>query len=316
MRAVLLGEEGLQPSDCHEAKARPGEERVRVLRAGICETDLQLVAGYMGFRGVLGHEFVGIAESGPLAGQRVVGEINCGCGSCSDCRRGDPRHCPGRTVIGILNHDGAFAEALHVPRENLLAVPDNVGLDQATLVEPLAAAFQIAEQVDLPAHRQAVVIGDGRLGYLCSQVLHVAGCDVTVVGKHEAKLQRFRDRGVATAHVDEPPKQRTFDLAVDCCGHTSGLVTALQWLRPRGTLVLKTTVSQPHQLSLAALVIDEIRVVGSRCGRFAPALQALADEAVEVESMITARFGLQQAEAAFAAANSGQHMKVLFEMGD
>lgn len=313
VEAVLLDHTSLHYEPRFDIQPRSKREvAVRVLQAGICETDLQLVRGYMNFHGVLGHEFVGVAEEGPHCGCRVVGEINCGCGRCDWCDSGRRNHCPHRTVLGILDHHGGFASKVFVPPENLHRVPDSISDDQATLVEPLAAAYQIPTQVDLNTHRRAVVIGDGRLGYLIAQVLQAGGCEVTVVGKHEQKLARFADRSIATRLLEEKPTARDWDLAVDACGSVSGIPTALDYLRPRGTLVLKTTVTDPHSLSLAPLVIDEIQVVGSRCGPFAEALRALEEQRVEVDSLIGARFRLNQAEQAFQVAASGTVMKTLF----
>ena len=315
VEAVVLDQSGLRYEPQFNIQPKYDREVcVRVLQAGICETDLQLVRGYMNFRGVLGHEFVGIAEEGAHRGHRVVGEINCGCGRCRWCDDGRRNHCPHRSVLGILDHHGGFAGKVFVPPENLHRVPDAISDDQATLVEPLAAAYQIPAQVDLDSHRRAVVIGDGRLGYLIAQVLQATGCEVTAVGKHEQKLARFADRGIATRLLAETPSKRDWDLAVDACGSVSGIPTALDYLRPRGTLVLKTTVTDPHSLSLAPLVIDEITVVGSRCGPFATALQALKEQRVEVDSLIGARFPLNQAQQAFQVAASGSVMKTLFMM--
>jgi threonine dehydrogenase-like Zn-dependent dehydrogenase len=279
--------------------------------AGVCETDLQLAKGYMGFQGVLGHEFVGVAESGRFAGQRVVGEINCSCHECELCRRGLANHCPNRSVIGILDHDGAFADRVFVPEVNLHAVPDHVSDEEAVFVEPLAAAFQIPAQLDLQKFRKAIVLGDGRLGNLCVQVIHRSGCPVTVVGKHAWKLELLRQAGLSTWLLSDLRPDRSCDLVVDCTGSPSGLATALQVIQPRGTLVLKTTTAAEHGPNLAAVVIDEITVLGSRCGPFGRAIEALAHREIDVRPLITGRFPLEKAEAAIAAAASGEHLKVL-----
>lgn len=294
MRAVRVDEAGLAFGEHEVARARPGEVAVRVLQAGICETDYQIVAGYMHFAGILGHEFVGVAQSGPLAGQRVVGEINCGCGRCEACRGGLANHCPHRSVLGILNRDGAFADELWLPAGNLHAVPDAISTDAATFVEPLAAAFQIAEQVDLESEQRAVVLGDGRLGNLCAQVLRLSVGQVVVVGKHRSKLEVFRRQDFSTALLDEATRLGKHDLVVDCTGSASGLELALQLVRPRGTVVLKTTVAAAHTLSFAPVVIDEIRVIGSRCGPFPRALEALKRGEVDVRPLITERISLEQ----------------------
>ena len=316
MKALVLNNGELQfTADYSEGTIAADSTRVRVLQAGICETDLQLVKGYMGFEGVLGHEFVGIAELGPLAGQRVVGKINCTCGRCSLCDRGLGNHCPNRSVIGILNHDGAFAESLVVPTENLLAVPDDMSNDMATLVEPVAAALQIPEQMELVVGSQAIVVGDGRLGNLCAQVLKAAGCNVLVIGKHEQKLARFSEMGIKTKLLSDAPKNRTADVVVDCTGSESGLTLALSLVRPRGTVVMKTTVAGQHQLSLAPVVIDEITLLGSRCGPFDKAIAALQAGHFQLDDFISARYPLEEFEAAFQHARSGDALKVVFDIG-
>jgi threonine dehydrogenase-like Zn-dependent dehydrogenase len=293
-----------------------GEVLVRVLRAGICETDLQLMQGYMGFRGVLGHEFVGIAESGPLAGQRVVGEINCSCWDCETCRRGLPTHCPNRTVIGILGRDGAFADFISVPQRNLHPVPDSLPSDEAVFVEPVAAAFQILRQRLVQKGDRVVVLGDGRLGNLCAQVLVWSGCDVLVVGKHTSKLQRLSDLGIRTALLGDVAPQRDQDTVVDCTGSATGLPTALQFVRPWGTVILKTTVAGEQTLALAPIVIDEVRVIGSRCGPFPDAIAALSAGHVKVQPLICGRFPLDDAVAALQHTASQPVLKVLLDVAD
>lgn len=319
MRATVLRSGGRvefvanQPS----GEPRPGEVPVRVLKAGVCETDLQLAKGYMGFTGILGHEFVGVAEEGRFAGRRVAGEINCSCRTCSYCREGLANHCPHRSVIGILNHDGAFADVVYVPDENLHLIPDSVSNDEAVFVEPLAAAFQIPAHVDLSRVRKAIVLGDGRLGNLCAQVLHRVGCAVTAVGKHDWKLERLRDAGVATRRLEDfvaEATARDADLVVDCTGSPSGLDTALKVIRPRGTLVLKTTTAAEHGPNLAAVVIDEITLVGSRCGPFDRAIQALERREIDVLPLVTARYPLEESEEAIRAAARRENLKVMIDI--
>ena len=319
MRATVLRSGGRVEfvADHAPAEPQPGEVPVRILTAGVCETDLQLAKGYMGFTGVLGHEFVGIAEAGRFAGRRVAGEINCSCRTCSCCRAGLANHCPHRSVIGILRHDGAFADMLFVPDENLHPIPDSVSNDEAVFVEPLAAAFQIPTQVDLSRVGKAIVLGDGRLGNLCAQVLHRLGCPVTAVGKHDWKLDRLRAAGVATRRLEDfvaEATARDADLVVDCTGSPSGLETALKVIRPRGTLVLKTTTAAEHGPNLAAVVIDEITVVGSRCGPFDRAVQALARREIEVLPLVTARYSIEESEEAIRAAARRENLKVLIDI--
>ena len=292
---------------------RPDEVLVRVLQAGICETDLQLIRGYMGFRGVLGHEFVGVAESGPLTGQRVVGEINCACGQCDLCRRGLQTHCSNRTVLGILNHDGAFAEFIAVPQRNLHRVPDAIPTDVAVFTEPVAAAFQIPAQIAVDREDRIVVLGDGRLGNLCAQVLAGLSDHVLVVGKHPEKLRLLDALGIETTGLEKAPRERRADIVVDCTGSESGLPTALTMVRPRGTIVLKTTVAGAQTLAWAPFVIDEITLVGSRCGPFDVALDALEKGLVSVEPLISERVNLARGVEALELAQKKSVLKVLLE---
>ena len=315
MRAIVLETDDVQVDMVRPAPIPAAEEvMVRVTRAGVCETDLQLIKGYMGFRGVLGHEFVGVAESGPFAGQRVVGEINCACWQCNTCRIGFPTHCPNRTVIGILNHDGAFADMIAVPQRNLHRVPDAIPDDIAVFTEPVAAAFQIPAQIEIAGTERIVVLGDGRLGNLCAQVLASMADDVLVIGKHREKLALLDAMGLKTALLSDDIPQRSFDIVVDCTGSESGLPTALTLVRPRGTIVLKTTVAGTQTLAWAPFVIDEVTLVGSRCGPFDRALNALEHGLVDVEPLITDRFSLSNGMMALRRAQQKGVLKVLLEM--
>jgi threonine dehydrogenase-like Zn-dependent dehydrogenase len=314
MRALVLDDRVQVNADYPPPQLKPGEVLVRVLCAGICETDLQLIRGYMGFRGVLGHEFVGVAETGPFAGQRVVGEINCACRHCDLCRRGLPTHCSNRTVLGILQHDGAFADLIAVPQDNLHPVPADMPTDVAVFAEPVAAAFQIPAQLPIAQHDRIIVLGDGRLGNLCAQVLAGLSGDVLVIGKHPEKLALLRDLGIRTALVSKAPVTRDADVVVDCTGSDSGLPTALKLVRPRGTIVLKTTVAGEQTLAWAPFVIDEITLIGSRCGPFDQALKALAEGRVTVAPLISQRFDLSQGVEALEAARSKPVLKVLLDV--
>src|SRR5215207_8131585 len=292
MRAIVLDNRVTFQQSRPSPDPRDGEVLVRVSCAGVCETDLQLIKGYMGFHGVLGHEVVGIAESGPFAGRRVVGEINCACWNCETCRSGLPTHCPNRTVLGILNHDGAFADLIAVPERNLHRVPDSVPDDIAVFTEPVAAAFQIPAQLTIAATDRVVVLGDGRLGNLCAQVLASIADDVLVVGKHQEKLAILQRMGLATAMLSDELPPRAADIVVDCTGSDSGLSAALTLVRPRGTIVLKTTVAGTQTLAWAPFVIDEVTLVGSRCGPFDQALTALEKGEVRVQPLISERYDL------------------------
>ena len=285
---------------------------VRVRLAGVCSTDLQLLKGYMDFRGVPGHEFVGEVHEGPAEwlGKRVVAEINFGCGRCEACGRGLQRHCPTRQVMGILDADGSFAEYLAVPLANLHAVPDAVSDEAAVFTEPLAAAFEILEQIPVKPGIQAVVLGDGKLGLLCAFVLHQAGAAVTVVGRHDSKLALARKAGMRAVNLSDWQPQAV-DLVVEATGSPAGLQRAIAAVRPRGTLVLKSTLAEDHTLSLAPLVINEVTVVGSRCGPFPPALAALAHDRIPVSALIEAAYPLSAGLQALNHAGQRGARKVL-----
>jgi len=322
MRALVLeGNTISQRRDYPAPSPRDGEVLVRVTRAGVCETDLQLIKGYMGFTGILGHEFVGVAESGPFSGRRVVGEINCSCWSCPTCLDGRPSHCPNRTVLGILKHDGAFADFIAIPQQNLHIVPDSVSDDEAVFTEPLAAAFQIPAQIPIDHDDRIVVLGDGRFGNLCAQVLARISSHVTVVGKHPEKLALLNGRSkgghydqVATKLLAEVEPTHDNDIVVDCTGSPTGLPTALTLVRPRGTIVLKTTVAGDQTMAWAPVVIDEVTIVGSRCGPFDRALKALEADEVSVLPLISARYDLSNGVAAIKHAQSTPSMKVLIDV--
>ena len=288
---------------------------VRVHLAGICATDLQIFQGYMGFQGVPGHEFVGEVSEGPatLLGTRVVGEINFSCGRCTVCAQGLGRHCPTRRVMGILHADGSFAEYMRVPVANLHPVPDSVTDEAAVFTEPLAAAFEILEQVHIQPGADVVVLGDGKLGLLCAQVLHSTGARVCVVGKHPHKLRLLDQLGISTAVLSDW-QPHPADVVVEATGSTTGLQLAMTIVRPRGTLVLKSTVATAHALSLAPLVINEITVIGSRCGRFPPALHALVHQRVAVAPLIDRIYPLAEGLDAVAHAARPGTRKILLHM--
>src|SRR5215831_10755244 len=295
-----------------------GEALVRVSLSGICNTDLEIARGYAGFTGTLGHEFVGVVErvsgtaSGLAAGARVVGEINAGCGRCDLCRRGDSRHCAHRTVLGIVGRDGAHAQFLKLPAVNLLAVPAEIPDEQAVFTEPLAAACGILERASISDLSNVAVIGDGKLGLLCAQVLATTGAKVTLIGKHKSKLQIAGRRGVNTVLLDQT-KERAgeFDIVVEASGSPSGFALAVDLVRPRGVLVLKSTFAGATEINAARIVVDEISVVGSRCGRFAPALELLKTGRIDVQSLISEEFALSEGVRAMARAADAGVMKVL-----
>jgi threonine dehydrogenase-like Zn-dependent dehydrogenase len=300
--------------DLPEPRGEDDGVLVRVRLAGVCNTDLEIARGYMGFRGVLGHEFVGTVEDGPgeWRGQRVVGEINFACQSCPLCAQGLQRHCPSRRVMGILEADGCFAELVRVPAANLHPVPDAVSDELAVFTEPLAAAFEILEQVHVEPGRDCVVLGDGKLGLLVAQVLHQAGARVLAVGKHPDKLRLLEKRDIETRLLPDWEGELA-SLVVEATGSAEGFERAVAATRPRGTLVLKSTVAESRGTNLAPLVIDEITVLGSRCGPFPPALRALETGSVDVRSLVSDRLPLERAEAALGRAAEPGVLKVLIE---
>lgn len=293
-----------------------GEALVRVTRSGICNTDLEIVRGYAGFEGTLGHEFVGVVESAAgssaIVGKRVVGEINAGCGHCTRCRGGDARHCPDRTVLGIKGRDGAHAEFLSLPVGNLFEVPPEIPDEEAVFVEPLAAAAGIAEQVEIGPEARVAVIGDGKLGLLCAMALGLQSERVTLIGKHTSKLSIARRRGIGAVLADEAEKMRSgFDIVVEASGSESGFATAMELVRPRGKIVLKSTFQGRPTWEAWRVVVDEISIVGSRCGRFAPALELLASKKIRVSDLIEDEFVLRDGVKAFERAAEKGSLKVL-----
>jgi 2-desacetyl-2-hydroxyethyl bacteriochlorophyllide A dehydrogenase len=315
MLALVLDDK-LSLQDVPQPIPRRDELLVRVTHAGICNTDLELVKGYMGFRGVPGHEFVGVVVRSPqdsLCGRRVCGEINFGCKKCAYCQRGLSRHCRGRTVLGILNQNGAFAEYVVLPVENARIVPDSVSDHAAVFVEPLAACCEILEQVHIQPDNDVAVIGDGKLGLLITQVLRLTGCRLTLVGKHASKLKvaaGWGVRGITAAQAAE----KAFDVVVEASGSATGFAAAMQMVRPRGTIVLKSTYHGRLELDAAPIVIDEISIVGSRCGQFQPALNLLRDNLVDVSPLISEVRPFANAVQAFEQAEKPEILKVILEI--
>jgi threonine dehydrogenase-like Zn-dependent dehydrogenase len=296
--------------DLPEPNPVHGETVLKVLRVGICDTDLQLARGYMGFQGILGHEFVGETPEG----RRVTGEINNSCNKCPTCLAGRPNHCPNRTVLGILGHDGAMADKVAVPTRNLHQIPDAIEDDAAVFIEPLAAAFRIVEQIPLGLGVKMAVVGDGKLGLLCTWAARLTGAEMTLVGKHPAKLG-LAGKDVRTIHLDDlAGVGRPFDVVADCTGSPTGFTTALRIVRPGGTVVLKTTIAGDYAINLAPIVIDEVTVIGSRCGPFPRAIEALTRGEVDVRPLIGAEYSIERAEEAFAAAAERGARKVILSI--
>ena len=295
---------------------KPGESLVRVSLAGICGTDLEILDGYMAYNGVLGHEFVGVVEksqNSDLIGKRVVGEINAGCNKCDSCKKGMQRHCPNRTVLGILKRDGAFAEFLSLPEENLHVIPDSITDEQAVFVEPLAAAFEIKEQVSLDKNWKVAVVGDGRLAQMICQVLKLSCPDVTCFGRHQSKLTNLEKFEIPTKIGISDSDSQIYDLVVEATGSNSGFADTMKLVKPRGTVILKSTIASRENLDLTPTIVNEITLVGSRCGLFKPAIDALATGIISVDSMIDSTFSLEKFSDAINHAKKPDTLKVFLK---
>lgn len=294
-----------------------GESVIRLLKAGICNTDLEITRGYFGFKGVLGHEFVGVVEysrNPSFLGKRVVGEINAACAHCDYCRKNLQRHCQSRTVLGILNRDGAFQEYFRLPEANLHVVPDSVSDDEAVFMEPVAAACEVIEQVNISAQMKVAVLGDGKLGLLIAMVLCQTGCQLSIIGKHIKKMDVIADYPIVRVAVESARSlKREFDVVVEATGSPSGWDLALKLLKPRGTLVLKSTFHGQIASNLTPIVVDEITIVGSRCGRFEPAFQLLESKKIHPARLLQHCFPLDDVLRAFEIAQQPGVLKVLLQ---
>ena len=292
------------------------ETLVQVNLAGICGTDLEILNGYMEYSGILGHEFVGtVVKSNNLhlIGKRVVGEINAGCTKCDFCVRGMERHCPSRTVLGILKRDGAFAEFLSLPEKNLHVIPDSISDEQAVFVEPLAAAFEINEQISLKPEWNVAVVGDGRLAQLIIQVIKLTCSNITCFGKHQNKLEGLIQSGTKIKIGIESTDKQLFDLVVEATGSNSGFTDTMKLVKPRGTVVLKSTITSRENLDLTSTIINEITLIGSRCGLFKPAIDALATGVISVDSLIDCTFSLDKFNDAIIYAKKPDTLKVFLK---
>lgn len=302
--------------DANHPAPKPGEALVRVRLAGICGTDLEMIRGYMSYAGILGHEFVGVVESSgnpQLVGKRVVGEINAGCGRCNYCRTGIERHCPERTVLGIYKRDGAFAEYLSLPEKNLHVIPDSVSDEQAVFVEPLAAAFEIDEQLRLAPNQKVAVVGDGRLAQLIARVLNLRHPGLVCFGRHQNKLDMLKKLGIKTSTKIENADEHAFDVVVEATGREGGFSDTMRLVRPRGTVVLKSTIASKNKTDFAPAIINEITIVGSRCGPFRPAINALASGLVSVDDLVSAVYPISEYKKAFEEAAKPGNLKILLK---
>jgi len=316
VRAIVFDKQVRFDERFPDPAPRPDECLVRVHLAGICATDLEITRGYLGFRGVLGHEFVGTVVSGPKPwrSKRVVGEINCVCRACDLCQSGLSSHCRNRTVLGISGRDGCFADLVAVPERNLHEVPENISDEEAVFVEPLAAAYQVVKQFPIERRMNVAVVGSGRLGLLVAQVLATFGCRLEVIGRNPKTLLFCEKKRIMSRSVDEVVPRADRDLVVECSGSPDGLALGLQLVRPRGTIVLKSTYAGPAAIDLAPAVVAEINVLGSRCGPFPEALRALARKEIDVGSMISRTFRLDRGLEALAAAADPENIKVLLQV--
>lgn len=320
MKALVLNHPGSITLQDVRAPEPNGDCRIRVRMAGICGTDLELLEGYAGFRGIPGHEFVGVVETAsspddtPWVGRRVVGEINIGCGRCEWCAAGVKEHCLNRTVVGIRGRGGAFADLLCLPAANLHEVPGSMDDETAVFVEPTAAACRILEQVAIDDRTHVAVLGDGRMGLLVAQVIRTVTPDVTLFGRHAHKLEIARALGLTTRPTDAPaPGTARFDVVVDATGRAEGMRRALELVRPRGTVVMKSTFHGEATMASWPFVVNEVTLVGSRCGPFRRAIQLLESGAVSVRPLVSRVAALHEYESAFADARVA--VKVLFDLG-
>lgn len=320
MKAIVFDEELKLVNNYKKPVPQKGEALVRVTLAGICNTDFEITKGYMGYKGVLGHEAVGVVEEindndQSLLGKRVVAEISYGCKKtdCPYCAEKLYRHCPDRHTLGIWRKDGVFAEYFTMPLETLFEVPDNVTDEQAVFVEPLAAACEISEQLHIKPFQKVIVLGDGKLGLITALELNSQNVDVTLVGKHQNKLDIAKAQGVKTKLLNDLKVEKVYDVVVEATGSISGFETALALTKPRGVLVLKSTIAASKEFNLAPIVIDEITVLGSRCGQFPAALRLLQAERIDFSPLISARYKADEAIKAFEKNKEKDVLKVLIE---
>ncbi len=311
MRAIFFDGELQVRTEYPEPKRQPEEALIRPHLVGVCNTDLEITRGYMNFHGVLGHEFVGTViecDDPRWLGKRVVGEINAACRRCPTCLRGDAPHCPHRTTLGIAGRDGAMADLFTLPETCLHEVPPNVSDEAAVFTEPLAAALEIVEQNHIRPTERVAVVGDGKLGAMIVQVLRLTGCDLTLIGRHPERWQLYQQQGVRCVFASATAGEQ-FDVVIDCTGNPSGLAVARQIVRPRGRLILKSTFAAEAQFNLSMLVVDEVQLIGSRCGPFAPALRLLERGLIATAPLISRHYALDEGLQAFA--NAPGQLKVL-----
>lgn len=318
MKAIVFDNTVKLVKDYQKPVPKKGEALIRIKMVGICNTDFEITKGYMGYKGILGHEFVGVVEEindsdKTLLNKRVVGEINLGCKECDYCKKSLERHCPNRSTLGILNKEGCFAEYLTLPISNLLEVPTNVSDEEAVFTEPLAAALEILEQLHIRPDMKVLVLGDGKLGALIALALNSCNLDIYHVGKHENKLNLTNQQGVKTILLNNLKASKDYDVVVEATGSISGFETAMSLCKPRGVLVLKSTIASSKEFNFAPIVIDEITVLGSRCGQFKPALRLLEQKKINLKPLISDVFDSDDAIRAFERNKEKDSVKVLIK---
>ena len=321
MRALVFNNKLELKQDFEKPTPKENEALIKVKLVGICNTDYEITKGYMGYNGILGHEFVGVVEEingedKSLLGKRVVGEINLGCKNCDYCAKGLERHCPNRQTLGIFNKDGCFADYVTLPLSNLLEVNEKINDETAVFVEPLAAALEILEQLHIKPYEKVCVLGDGKLGLITALALNASNVDVTLVGKHQNKLDIAKEQNVKTVLLEnlKQDDNKSFDVVVEATGRVSGFETSLSLVKPRGVLVLKSTIATGKELNLAPIVIDEITVLGSRCGQFAPALRLMEKNVIDFSKLVSAKLSFDDAILGFEKNKEKNTIKILLEM--
>ncbi|MDD3238414.1 MAG: alcohol dehydrogenase catalytic domain-containing protein [Candidatus Gastranaerophilales bacterium] len=319
MKAIVFDGELKLDRNYKIPEPKEGEALVKVVLAGICNTDYEITKGYMGYNGILGHEFVGIVEKindkdKSLLGKRVVGEINLGCNNCEWCAKDLQRHCPNRSTLGIWQKDGCFAEYVTMPLSNLIEVPENVPNEEAVFVEPLAAGLEILEQLHIPPYKKVMVLGDGKLGLTTAIALTSAGLDVTLVGKHQNKLDIAKEQNVKTKLLADLTEGNIYDVVVEATGSLSGFETSIASVKPRGILVLKSTIAASKEFNFAPIVINEITVLGSRCGQFKPALRFLEQKKIDFKPFVSGIYDMDDALEAFEKNKDKDTIKILIKI--
>lgn len=316
MRAIVFNEKLYLDKEYTKPSPNKEEALIKTSLVGICNTDHEITLGYMGYKGVIGHEFVGVVEEcqdKTLIGKRIVGDINCGCGECEWCKKDLHRHCPNRQTLGIWQKDGCFSDYFTLPIKNLLVVPDNVPDEQAVFVEPLAAALEILEQIHIQPVQKVLVLGDGKLGIITALALNASGLDITLVGKHREKLDIAKAQGVKTKLLQELAVKKEWDYVVEATGSVTGFETSIALVKPRGTLILKSTIVASKEFNFSSLVVDEVTIVGSRCGRFAPALRMLEQKKIDLTPLISKIYPVEEVLEAFAANKRKDTVKILLK---